>query len=163
MAQDIQEFIKIRKMDKIDVLGHSLGGKVGMKLALEAPHLVDSLIVVDMSPFSKRDPTQFLMFIKKMREAERKYHKKSDIRLFLTDVVHDPVVLDFLMTNLRKKFDPKIKTDRWIFTCNLKSLENDISGIMQDLDTRCKLQSDDSREARVIIDFRKNNSSEARV
>jgi pimeloyl-ACP methyl ester carboxylesterase len=136
MARDIKDFIQEKKIEKVDILGHSLGGKVGMKLAIEYPNLVNSLIVVDMSPFSKRNPSEMLTFVKEMKKAQEKYTNRQDIKLALKGVVSDPLVLEFLMTNLIKKDD-----DSWKFRINLEALERDIPGMLQEEITSGKSHS----------------------
>ena len=50
MAADIGEFIQQHNLAPCHVLGHSMGGKVAMQLALQQPDMVNSLIVVDIAP-----------------------------------------------------------------------------------------------------------------
>lgn len=50
MAEDLSEFMEQNWIHKAHVLGHSMGGKVAMELALTYPDLVDKLIVVDIAP-----------------------------------------------------------------------------------------------------------------
>lgn len=52
MANDIVEFFEQQGIEKASVIGHSMGGKVMMKFALEHPHLVEKMIVVDIAPKS---------------------------------------------------------------------------------------------------------------
>ena len=50
MVKDLEDFIQTQGLDKPDLLGHSLGGKVAMKFAAAHPDLLDNLIVVDIAP-----------------------------------------------------------------------------------------------------------------
>ena len=50
MADDIVAYCKANNLNKVDVIGHSMGGKVAMFLAVTYPELVDKLIVADISP-----------------------------------------------------------------------------------------------------------------
>lgn len=50
MAADVEEFFVAQKIDRAFVVGHSMGGKVAMQLALDFPHRVKKLVVVDMAP-----------------------------------------------------------------------------------------------------------------
>ncbi|THH37878.1 alpha/beta fold hydrolase [Neolewinella litorea] len=50
MAHDLAAFLEEQAIDRCHVLGHSMGGKVAMQVALTYPALVEKLIVVDMAP-----------------------------------------------------------------------------------------------------------------
>ena len=50
LAADVEAFFVAQKMDSACVVGHSLGGKVAMQLALDFPARVKKLVVVDMAP-----------------------------------------------------------------------------------------------------------------
>ena len=50
MAEDIQQFLENNWIYEANVIGHSMGGKVAMQLALEYPDLVQKLVVVDIAP-----------------------------------------------------------------------------------------------------------------
>lgn len=52
MAADVKAFIAEHKIIKPHLLGHSMGGKVAMWLALNDPDLIQKLIVVDIAPVS---------------------------------------------------------------------------------------------------------------
>lgn len=46
----MKEFLQQHNLSSALFLGHSLGGKTIMQLALNDPHLVDALVVVDIAP-----------------------------------------------------------------------------------------------------------------
>lgn len=50
MAEDIREFILTEGLERAHLLGHSMGAKTAMQLALSYPTQVQSLISVDMAP-----------------------------------------------------------------------------------------------------------------
>jgi pimeloyl-ACP methyl ester carboxylesterase len=50
MAQDVYEYCKAHNLENINIIGHSMGGKVAMLLATTYPELVDKLIVADIGP-----------------------------------------------------------------------------------------------------------------
>lgn len=50
MARDISEFLDARGLASALIIGHSMGGKVAMQLALNQPERVRKLVVADMSP-----------------------------------------------------------------------------------------------------------------
>ena len=50
MAGDLAELLAVQGLPVANILGHSMGGKVAMQLALTQPKLVRRLVVADMSP-----------------------------------------------------------------------------------------------------------------
>jgi esterase len=54
MAEDVVEFMSDHAIEHPALLGHSMGGKVAMHLALHHPDRVSKLIVVDISPRAYR-------------------------------------------------------------------------------------------------------------
>ena len=81
------------------VIGHSMGGKAAMALALQRPDLVERLLVVDIAPVAYRH--SFTSYIRAMRaiplaEATR----RADVDRMLADRVEDPAVRAFLLQNL---------------------------------------------------------------
>lgn len=50
MARDVDQLVTNLGINKVSVIGHSMGGKVAMKLADLAPDLVEQLIILDMAP-----------------------------------------------------------------------------------------------------------------
>jgi pimeloyl-ACP methyl ester carboxylesterase len=50
MAADVEKFFAAQKIENACVIGHSMGGKVAMRFALDFPARVKKLVVVDMAP-----------------------------------------------------------------------------------------------------------------
>ncbi len=50
MAADVDQFLDAQGIVSTALVGHSMGGKVAMRFALEYPHRVTKLVVVDMAP-----------------------------------------------------------------------------------------------------------------
>ena len=51
VAEEIARYIREQNLDKPAVIGHSMGGTMGMMVAARHPDLVGKLMVVDMVPF----------------------------------------------------------------------------------------------------------------
>ena len=51
VAEEIARYIREQELEKPAVVGHSMGGTIGMMLAARHPDLVGKLMVVDMVPF----------------------------------------------------------------------------------------------------------------
>ena len=50
MVADVIEWMDVRGMDRVDLLGHSMGGKATMRLAMDHPGRVGRLVIVDIAP-----------------------------------------------------------------------------------------------------------------
>ena len=51
VAEEIARYITEQRLGKVSVIGHSMGGTIGMMLAARYPDMVRRLMVVDMFPF----------------------------------------------------------------------------------------------------------------
>jgi pimeloyl-ACP methyl ester carboxylesterase len=52
MAEDVAHYIESNSIGPVALMGHSMGGKVGMRLAQTRPELLSRLVVVDIAPVS---------------------------------------------------------------------------------------------------------------
>lgn len=50
LAEDVVQFMESQWVYKAHIVGHSMGGKIAMQMALEYPDRVDKLVVVDIAP-----------------------------------------------------------------------------------------------------------------
>lgn len=56
MSQDLFELTQELKINKFFLAGHSMGGKVAVRFAMKWPEKINSLIIIDISPFRSDDP-----------------------------------------------------------------------------------------------------------
>lgn len=50
MADDVWQLIDHLKLDKVILIGHSMGGKTAMKMTALQPQRVEKLVVIDIAP-----------------------------------------------------------------------------------------------------------------
>lgn len=50
MAKDVAELIQDEQLNKVSIIGHSMGGKTTMTFAVEFPQFVEKLVIVDIAP-----------------------------------------------------------------------------------------------------------------
>ncbi|KAJ2306489.1 hypothetical protein IWW55_001430 [Coemansia sp. RSA 2706] len=103
MASDIVRFIGDHQLARPILLGHSMGGKVAMRTALEQPSLVSQLIVDDMVPVPFGLAHDFAAYVAKLQEIEQaqcESQKRAD--QMLGEVEPDVGVRQFLLTNMKK-------------------------------------------------------------
>ena len=102
MAEDVATLIENKCSKPPVVLGHSMGGKVAMYLALVRPALIDRLIVVDIPPArSSGTPIDYVHAMQKVPLATLSHRR--DVELALTDTIPDPKVRGFLVTNIMSR------------------------------------------------------------
>jgi esterase len=104
MAGQVAELLKVQgEADRYVVVGHSMGGKVAMTLALLQPELVKRLCVVDVSPVPTREFSEFDTFIRGMRAIDLEtLTDRRDADAQLAGYVSDPNIRGFLLQNLRR-------------------------------------------------------------
>ena len=101
MAEDVAEFIAEQGITDPIVMGHSMGGKVAMQLALAEPDLIKALIVVDIAPVSYGH--DMLDYIAAMQALDLSgEQRRAELEEELRDEVEDPGITAFLMTNLER-------------------------------------------------------------
>jgi len=102
MADDLAALLDRLALDRAAVLGHSMGGKAAMTLALTRPSCVASLIVADVAPVAYGD--HFSDYARAMRSVSALGATGRDaIRQSLLETIPQPRVVDFLMTNLARR------------------------------------------------------------
>ncbi len=100
MAEDVAAYIERRGLAPCDILGHSMGGKTAMQLALTRPDLLERLIVVDIAPVGYIRES-FPEYIRAMQNADlTRLHRRADIDSELAPAIPDPSLRAFLMQNL---------------------------------------------------------------
>ena len=104
MAEDVVRFFDGNELENVILLGHSMGGKTAMQLALRFPDRIAALIVVDIAPVCYDHQQKQLKLIEAMQglhlEAEM---SRSDIEKKLALKIPEKRLLSFLMTNLYRQ------------------------------------------------------------
>lgn len=103
-----------------DVLGHSMGGKAAMVLALSHPELVRKLVVADISPVAYGHSQGHLVEAMKALPLEQ-IGSRADADRLLAERVEDRGVRAFLLQSLDRR------EKRW--SLNLDVLGRDMDGI----------------------------------
>ncbi|KIL65677.1 hypothetical protein M378DRAFT_186333 [Amanita muscaria Koide BX008] len=107
MATDVLHFFKKHKLQDVCLLGHSMGGKVAMSVALNQNSTLDnedaisSLIVADIAPIRATLSQDFVEYIHIMSKIEQMGLKtRSEAGKVLEEYEKDPSIRQFLLTNL---------------------------------------------------------------
>ena len=99
MANDINELILSEKIEKVNLLGHSMGGKVAIRVAQLFPFHIEKLIVADIGV--KKYPMHHEHIIAGLQSINLKEtSSRSEARKLLTNYVKEEGVQQFLLKNL---------------------------------------------------------------
>lgn len=119
--------------EPVTLVGHSMGGKVAMQLALRRPDLLRALVVVDIAPVEyplsggrtddpHEEASPFAAYLAAMREIDLDHlASRSNADAALQDVVPSRMVRSFLLQNLERE-----GTAGWRWRLNLPVLERDL-------------------------------------
>jgi esterase len=122
MVEDLRVSLRARGIERLALLGHSMGGKVAMAMALLHPYEIDRLAVVDIAPVS--NPPTLLAYVRAMRTVElRGVTRRGEVDAQLVGAVPDAAERAFLLQNL----ELGDKEVRW--RLNLDAIEHDFSQI----------------------------------
>jgi len=104
MALDVIHTMDAMKLDKVVLVGHSMGGKVAQTLALLHPHRVSGLVVLDMAPvrYDAQDAAWKAVkdIIHLLASLElNDCRTKRDVDLLLRQSLPDPALRAFVLTN----------------------------------------------------------------
>ncbi|WP_306153942.1 alpha/beta fold hydrolase [Roseovarius sp. MMSF_3281] len=105
MADDLAQVLQGLE-GPFDLLGHSMGGKAAMVLALTRPEVVNRLIVADIAPVAYGHSQ--IEFIKAMKAVDlTRVERRSDAAEQLERVVDDPTLVTFFTQSI------DIKEKKW--------------------------------------------------
>lgn len=116
MAEDLRAFMEEKWIFNTVVMGHSMGGKVAMQLALDHPDMVDKLVVVDMAPGQAED-NHSSIFKALMGMDLSHFSDRKQAEAYLAERVPDVSTRQFLLKNITR--DEK---GRFIWKMNLPVL-----------------------------------------
>jgi esterase len=122
LAADLAEVIAAHG-GRADVLGHSMGGKAAMRLALGHPEAINRLVVADIAPAAYGHSQTPLIHAMRGLDLSR-VATRSDAERQLAAAVSDPGTRAFLLQSLDLKAEPP----RW--RLNLDALEAEMPRIV---------------------------------
>ncbi|XP_036027388.1 protein ABHD11 [Onychomys torridus] len=105
MSQDLQGLLPQLGLVPCVLVGHSMGGKTAMLLALQRPDVVERLVAVDISPVGTTPGSCLESYIAAMKAADlpekvRHSEARKLVDEQLSSTVKDPTIRRFLLNNL---------------------------------------------------------------
>ncbi|KAJ3123959.1 hypothetical protein HK098_001548 [Nowakowskiella sp. JEL0407] len=112
MAEDLEMFLRQKGLERVTLMGHSMGGKVAMTTALFGSPKIEKLIVVDIPPANKGLGGLFRGYITAMEKIARtEINSPSEADEILKPTIPEIPIRQFLLTNLKK--DETTSKFRW--------------------------------------------------
>lgn len=132
LVDDLFEFIDEHELEDAVILGHSMGGKVAMRFALENPDYLSKLIVVDISLRQYPPRDYHLKVIRAMKKVDFSVVKKrQDVDAILAEEIDSPRIRQFIMKNLYRKEKDELAW-RMCLDCIANNLDEMFDGIEPD-------------------------------
>lgn len=115
-AEQIAAFIKVSKIEKPIIIGHSMGGGLAMRIAADYPELLKGIVVVDalpclqalFNPMFKSNPenncSEMINQLGKLSEEEFKQMQLKSIPQLLSDTLKRDLVISWSLKSDRKTF-----------------------------------------------------------
>jgi pimeloyl-ACP methyl ester carboxylesterase len=127
LAKDILDFCEEHGIEKMNLIGHSMGGKVAMQFSFMFPERLHKLIIADIAPKGYDGSHDELMDA--MRNLNlSKISRRSDAEEMLEPQIPSLDVRQFLLKNLARQ------TEGYHWKLNLQSLEDNYPKIIGSID-----------------------------
>ena len=126
MVTDVIGFMDELQLSKAIIVGHSMGGKVAMHLALEHPDRVEKLIVVDIAPKEYPPHHQEVIAAIQAINPETMVDRAAAEKTFSQFLGDDQATIQFLLKNLSRKPEGGFE-----WKANMASLINHYTDLME--------------------------------
>ncbi len=117
MMEDVRAWLDAQKLERVTLLGHSMGGKTAMLLACRYPARVERLMVVDIAPRNYFWPAHRANFAAMNELNLADLHSRAEAEVRFEARVPSWGMRKFLATNLERGGD-----GQWSWQINLPAL-----------------------------------------
>ncbi|NLP58618.1 alpha/beta fold hydrolase [Lutibacter sp. B1] len=123
LAEDLYNYIKHHQLQKVNLLGHSMGGKVAMLFAVTYPEFMDKLMVADISPkYYEPHHQQILAALNAVNFSI--HNTRQKVKEVLEIYIKEKEIIQFLLKNVYWKHKGELA-----FRFNLQSLTQNNSEV----------------------------------
>lgn len=123
MAEDVLDTMEAKGIGQACLLGHSMGGKVAMQMALMAPERIARLVVVDIAPVTYPE-TEYLPLKAMQAVPVHEIGSREEADRIMRNIEPEEVVREFLLTNLQRN-----EAGDFQWRCNLQAIADNYTSI----------------------------------
>lgn len=99
MVQDVYDYCKDNSLEKVNIIGHSMGGKTAMLFAATHPEIVEKLIIADIGP--KFYPQHHQTILAGLNAVDfSKKPSRTEVEAILSQFITDFGTRQFLLKSL---------------------------------------------------------------
>lgn len=123
MVDDLLHYVNYHQLNKVYLLGHSMGGKTAMLFAVQYPEKVNKLIVADIAP--KFYPAHHQFILRALHAVDfNEIKSRNDIDAIYKEYIPEIGIRMFLLKNVYRK-----NKNEFAYRFNLDSLTENIEEI----------------------------------
>ncbi|OTG65006.1 alpha/beta fold hydrolase [Acinetobacter silvestris] len=110
MAQDVVETLDHLKIKQFSVIGHSMGGKLAMKLTEVALERLQQLVILDMAPFAYHENHHDQVFKALFAVKNAQIESRKEATEIMRSLLNEEMVIQFLLKSFHQ--------GQWLFNVN---------------------------------------------
>jgi len=123
MVEDLENYINHFQLKKVNLLGHSMGGKTVMLFATTFPNIINKLIVADISP--KYYPPHHQFILEALNAVDfNAIRKRNEVAKIFSNYIEEEGIKQFLLKNVYWK-----EKEQLAYRFNLESLTENIEEV----------------------------------
>jgi len=136
LTDDLFDFIDEHEIDNPIIMGHSMGGKVAMRFALENPQFVKRLVVVDITLKAYGPRVSHKKIIEAMQQVDLSGAKnRRDVETMLEKFIKEPRIRLFVLKNLYRT-----ENNQFDWRINFEGIANNLDQMFDAIDTLTKFE-----------------------
>ncbi len=125
MAADVFQFISDNNLQQLAIVGHSMGGKVAMTMALQKPELIRQMVIIDIAPVAYEHSFAELISALNTLPLDQ-ISNRQQANEFLKTSIQPQSLRQFMLQNLYKQEDQQ--TFAW--RINLQAIQASLNDLM---------------------------------
>jgi len=119
LREDTKDFLDQHQLERVHLLGHSMGGQAAMEFAYQYPERLNKLIIEDLAPHAYEESATADILQAMSSVPLAKMNSRQQVDDYLSDKIPSSTTRQFLLTNLDRKDD---NTFEW--QVNLSALKS---------------------------------------